>query len=55
MNRREFARNVVGAIFGVSVIPEFGKKPQLKIPPVTEGKNFLKVNFTNANQLWIYA
>jgi hypothetical protein len=27
MNRREFARNVVGAIVGVSAIPEFGSKP----------------------------
>jgi len=27
MQRREFARNVVGAIFGVSAIPAFGSKP----------------------------
>jgi hypothetical protein len=30
MNRREFARNVVGAIFGVSAIPAFGSKPAFR-------------------------
>jgi hypothetical protein len=29
MNRREFARNVVGAIFGVAVVPKCFEKPMI--------------------------
>lgn len=32
MTRREFARNTIGALFGVSTIPAFGKKPPLPFP-----------------------
>jgi len=31
MTRREFARNTLGALFGVSVIPAFGQKPVSKM------------------------
>jgi hypothetical protein len=28
--RREFAKTAVGALFGISVVPEFGTKPQFR-------------------------
>jgi hypothetical protein len=45
MNRREFARNVVGAIFGVSAIPAFGSKPNLPwwTPAVTASSKFVQL------------
>lgn len=38
MNKRTFAKTVIGAIVGVSAIPEFGKKPAM---------NLVKITFTN--------
>lgn len=55
MNKRTFARTVIGAIVGVSIIPPFGTKPKLHIPPVEAGKKLVSVNWTYGNQLWISA
>jgi hypothetical protein len=44
MNRRDFARNVVGAMVGTSAIPAFGSKPVSKviagIDPALEGGDY---------------
>jgi hypothetical protein len=42
MNRREFARNVVGALFGVSLIP-----PALEKPPFPK----INVNWTFSKEV----
>jgi hypothetical protein len=46
MDRRDFTRQTLGAIFGVSVIPAFGQKPKLTMQSGPKWKAVYMCDYT---------